>query len=110
MLSLTPNARHAVKEVAARARLPRHGGLRIAQSPQHAGTFEVSLVAGPVKGDEVVEDDGARVYLEPRTSGVLADQQLDAASSPDGTGFLLAPRDRPEEGQGPEEGISASRA
>ncbi|WP_199424372.1 adhesin [Actinotalea solisilvae] len=93
MLTLTPNARHAVRDIAARAHLSRRGGLRIAESRERAGAFEVSLVEEPVEGDEVIEADGARVYVEPRTSSVLADQQLDAAASPEGTGFLLAPRD-----------------
>lgn len=93
MLTLTPDARHAVRDIAARAHLPRRGGLRIAEARERPGVFEVSLVEGPVEGDEVVEADGARVYVEPRTSTVLADQQLDAAASPEGTGFRLAPQD-----------------
>lgn len=93
MLTLTANARHAVRDIAARAHLPRRGGLRIAESRERAGAFEVSLVEEPVAGDEVIEADGARVFVEPRTATVLTDQQLDAAASPEGTGFLLAPRD-----------------
>lgn len=93
MLTLTANARHAVRDVTRRAHLPREGGLRIAESHERAGSFEVSLVAAPVEGDELVEADGARVYLEPQTSTALADQQLDASASPEGTGFLLAPQD-----------------
>ena len=92
MLTLTPNARHAVKDIAKRAHLPRRGGLRIAESRERAGAFEVSLVAEPVEGDELIEADGARVYVEAQTSAILADQQLDAAASPEGTGFLLAPQ------------------
>jgi len=33
------------------------------------------------------------VFVEPATSTVLADQKLDAAPSPEGTGFMLAPQE-----------------
>lgn len=92
MLTLTDNARHAVQDIAQRAGLPEEGGLRIAESSQQVGSFELSLVPAPVDGDEVIESEGARVFVEPSTSTVLADQQLDAAPSEEGTGFLLAPQ------------------
>lgn len=93
MLTLTDNARHAVQDIAVRAGLPAEGGLRIAESEAQEGSFELSLVPAPVEGDEVIDTGGARVFVEPATSTVLADQKLDAAPSPEGTGFLLAPQD-----------------
>lgn len=92
MLTLTDNALHAVQDIATRAGLPEEGGLRIAESNQQVGSFELSLVPAPVDGDEVIEAEGARVFVEPSTSTVLSDQQLDAAPSGDGTGFMLAPQ------------------
>ncbi|MCL3863129.1 adhesin [Actinotalea sp. K2] len=92
MLTLTDNARHAVQDISQRAGLPDEGGLRIAESTAQVGNFELSLVPAPVEGDEVIEAEGARVFVEPTTSTVLADQQLDAAPSAEGTGFLLAPQ------------------
>lgn len=93
MLILTDNARHAVADIAQKAGLPEDGGLRIAQSTEQAGSFELSLVAGPVEGDDVIEAEGTRVFVESETSAALADQQLDAMPSEDGVGFLLAPQD-----------------
>ncbi|MBC7290774.1 MAG: Fe-S cluster assembly protein HesB [Actinotalea sp.] len=92
MLTLTDNARHAVQDIATRAGLPDDGGLRIAQSQQEAGSFELSLVPAPVDGDQVIDAEGTRVFVESQTSEVLADQQLDAAASPEGVGFMLAPQ------------------
>ena len=92
MLTLTENARTAVQDIATRAGLPQEGGLRIAESDQQVGNFEISLVPEPLAGDEVIEAEGARVFVEPATSQILADQQLDATASPEGTGFLLAPQ------------------
>ena len=92
MLTLTDNARHAVQDIATRAGLPDEGGLRIAQSAEQSGSFELSLVAEPVAGDALIEADGTKVYVEPQTAAVLEDQQLDAAATVDGASFLLAPQ------------------
>lgn len=90
MLTLTDNARAAVQDIAERAGLPEQGGLRIAPSPAQDGSFELSLVAEAPAGDSVIDAERAKVYLEPETSAVLADQQLDAVQSEAGPGFLLA--------------------
>jgi len=100
MLALTDNARHAVKDIATRAGLPEEGGLRIAESQAQAGNFELSLVPAPVEGDEVIDAGGAHVFVEPATATILADQKLDAAPSPEGTGFLLAPQAAPDSDNG----------
>ncbi len=93
MLTLTQNACHAVHDLAERAGIPDEGGLRIAESDER-GSFELSLVAAPVAGDELIEQEGARVFVEPETAVVLAGQELDAAPAPDGAGFLLTPQAR----------------
>jgi iron-sulfur cluster assembly protein len=95
MLTLTENAQHAVQDIAARAGLPEEGGLRIVESQTQSGNFELSLVPAPVEGDEVIEAGSAKVYVEPSTSTLLSDQKLDAAPSPEGTGFMLAPQSDP---------------
>lgn len=91
MLTLTDNARHAVNDLAERAGLPAGGGMRIAESSQQ-GTFDLSLVTEPIDGDQLIEADGARVFVEPATATLLADQQLDAAPADGGTGFVLSPQ------------------
>jgi iron-sulfur cluster assembly protein len=95
MLSLTPNARDALVDLSARAGLPEEGGLRIVESPEAVGSFQLSLVEAPTEGDEVIEDDGARVFVEPLAATMLADVALDATTVPEGTGFLLASTERP---------------
>ena len=93
MLTLTDNARHAVQDITDRAGVPDQGGLRIASSPTQEGSFELSVVAEPPAGDTVVDAHGARVYLEPEASAVLAEQRLDAVASDQGPGFVLTPQD-----------------
>ncbi|WP_372594032.1 adhesin [Actinotalea sp.] len=91
MLTLTDNARSAVHELADGAGLPESGGMRIAPASEE-GSVELSLVPEPVAGDEVVEGEGFRVYIEPATAALLADQQLDAVLDDGATGFVLAPQ------------------
>lgn len=91
MLTLTDNACHAVHDLAERAGLPEAGGMRIAESTQQ-GTFDLSLVTEPVDGDQLIEAEGARVFVDPTTATLLADQQLDAAPAEGGTGFVLSPQ------------------
>lgn len=87
MLTLTDNARTAVETLTSRAGLPDEGGLRIAE--QDEGTFELALVAAPAPDDDVVADGDARVYVDPRTSQTLADQQLDVSTTDAGATFTL---------------------
>lgn len=92
MLTLTQNATQALQGLATQARLPETGGMRIAPA-QEQGAVELSLVPEALEGDEIVEGDGARVYLEPSVAALLADQQLDAVGDDSSVGFVLAPQD-----------------
>jgi Fe-S cluster assembly iron-binding protein IscA len=91
VLTLTENARTAVRTLTERAGLPDEtGGLRIAE--QDAGGFELALVPEPVPGDDVVAESGARVYVDPRTSLSLSDQRLDVEPAASGSSFTLVPQ------------------
>ncbi len=92
MLTLTDNARAAVKGLADQADLPETGGLRIAESAAQQGNFELSLVPEPHADDHVIDAGEANVFVEATTAEVLQNQSLDAQVSEEGTGFSLAPR------------------
>jgi hypothetical protein len=49
---------------------------------ERAGTqanFQLSVVRLPAEDDEVIEDQGARVFLEPEAASLLDDKILDAS-------------------------------
>jgi Fe-S cluster assembly iron-binding protein IscA len=93
VLTLTENASTAVRDLTSRAGLPESGGLRIAESQQQLGSFELALVPEAVPGDEVIASDGATVFVPQETATVLADLTLDADPSASGSpGFTLAPQ------------------
>jgi Fe-S cluster assembly iron-binding protein IscA len=92
MLTLTENAVRAIRSLTAQeADVTEAGGLRIMSGGDQAATLQLSLAPSPLVGDEVVESDGARVFVEPAAVGVLADKSLDAAVDDDGgVAFSLA--------------------
>ncbi|MDT4929917.1 MAG: iron-sulfur cluster assembly protein [Pseudonocardiales bacterium] len=82
MLTLTDNAATEIRNLVAQPEVPDDGGVRIASNGQ--GALTLALAAEPAAGDAVVEDSGARVFLEPAAGQLLDDKLLDAGVDPDG--------------------------
>ncbi len=92
MLTLTTNAAQAVKTLAeASPELPNDSGLRIHAERIVEGEvgFELTLVESPDEGDQVIEEAGARVFVEPETVGYLEDKLLDATIAENRVQFSL---------------------
>lgn len=90
MLTLTENATTAVKHLV--QKLPTDtAGLRIAQATAPNEGYAVTLADAPEQGDTVVEDGGARVFVDAVSTVQLGDRVLDAQIDDDGgVGFALA--------------------
>ncbi|MCW2596388.1 MAG: adhesin [Jatrophihabitans sp.] len=82
MLTLTDNAATEIRNLVAQPEVPDDGGVRIASNGQ--GALTLALAAEPAAGDAVVEDSGARVFLEPAAGQLLDDKLLDAGVDPEG--------------------------
>ncbi|GAB3559840.1 Fe-S cluster assembly protein HesB [Spelaeicoccus albus] len=84
MLTLTPNASTIVKTIADQSAQESETaqadqvGLRISSEESTPEEFTVATADAPAEGDEVVESEGARVFLSETASTVLADKVLDA--------------------------------
>jgi Fe-S cluster assembly iron-binding protein IscA len=78
MLTLTDSAVSAIRGLTSQPELPVETGLRIMAQGDEAPSLQLSLAEAPVAGDEVVEEDGARVFLEPAAAVLLDDKSLDA--------------------------------
>lgn len=89
MLTLTDNAQTLVRDITDRPEVPEGGGLRIAPAASAEG-LEVSLAAEPAPGDQVIDEGGARVFVEPQVATLLDDSTLDADPSGAGSGFVLS--------------------
>ena len=93
MLVLTENAATVIRQIAARPDFPDGGGLRLSAPMDGSRSLSVSAAPGPHEGDEVVENEGARVFLETTAATMLDDQVLDARVGDEGTvQFLIAPQ------------------
>jgi Fe-S cluster assembly iron-binding protein IscA len=101
MLTLTPVASEAIRQLSAQTDDPESTGIRISPGPETPdGTaLELTLVEEPEPEDEKVDDEGATVYLEPHVAGFLDDKVLDAQIDEGRVTFLVRDDDMP----GPED-------
>ncbi|WP_420112179.1 adhesin [Pseudactinotalea sp.] len=88
MLTITETAQTAIRSLSEQAGLPETGGVRLAMDESQNG-LQMSLAQEPAEGDQVVGDTGARVFMPTETATLLETQELDAAATPEGTGFSL---------------------
>ncbi len=79
MLTLTENASTVVKTlVGQNAPEAQEAGLRISQDAADSPALHVIPAEAPYPGDAVIEEDGARVFLEETAAVTLDDKVLDA--------------------------------
>jgi iron-sulfur cluster assembly protein len=81
MLALTENAVEAIEGILEGPAIPDGAGLRIAAMESANGTgaqLQLMLAEGPAESDEVIDDGGARVFIEGATAEFLDDKLLDA--------------------------------
>ena len=92
MLTLTDNAVLVIRDLTAQQEVPDGAGLRIATDAD-AGALTLSLAEAPAQGDQVVDDSGARIFLDSDAAQLLDDKALDAAVDAQGAvRFGLAER------------------
>lgn len=89
MLTLTPNAAQAIRDLTATTPEPDNSGVRIASQEDGSGSLVLSLTSAPEPTDAVVEAEGARVYLDPTAAVVLDDKALDAGADDEGAVSFL---------------------
>lgn len=84
MFTLTPRARAVVRRVTGHRALSERSGLRIAAANRTADSMKVAATTGPEPGDQVVERDGARVFLGPGALERLRGRVVDAVTERSG--------------------------
>lgn len=89
MLTLTDNAATVIGRLVTRADRGSDAGLRIQANDEAAGAMDVQIVATPEAGDDVVEQAGARVYLDSTASESLSSKRLDARVEKDAVNFIV---------------------
>lgn len=80
MLTLTSDAVEAVRTIAGVSPGLPDAGLRIEPRTEGLeGGIELSVVEDALEGDEVVEEEGARVFIDSELAPYLDDKVLDAS-------------------------------
>jgi iron-sulfur cluster assembly protein len=93
VLTLTENATLVIKSITGVEGAPDGAGVRISQENPTDPSLAVTTTEAPLPGDQVVEESGARVFLEQNAAGALDDKILDAAvDDKGGVEFLLVPQ------------------
>jgi len=91
LLALTDRAVEAVKEiVSSSGEAPETGGLRL--SAEREGTqasFKLRLASVPAEDDAVIEERGARVFVDADAATLLEDKMLDATVDQDQVAFTV---------------------
>jgi len=84
MLSLTDRACDVIQQLVESDPKPEATGLRIAAARSDDSTprYGLVIVAGPETGDQVLEDRGARLFIDDTANQALEDATLDATIDP----------------------------
>ena len=83
MLTMTDTAADVVQKIVEQNVTEEQAGLRISQGADEALTLTPTAESQP--GDQVVEENGARVFLDAGAAAVLDDKVLDAQVGADGS-------------------------
>jgi Fe-S cluster assembly iron-binding protein IscA len=85
MLTLTDSAVSAIRSLTSQPEVPEETGLRIMTQGDGAPSLRLTLAEAPAAEDEVIEESGARVFLEPAAAVVLETKALDAQVNEEGS-------------------------
>jgi iron-sulfur cluster assembly protein len=95
MLALTERAVEVVKEIVASDGPAETSGLRMVAD--QVGTephLQITIAALPGEDDQIVETEGARVFLEPGAASLLDDKLLDATVEQNQVSFTIVDQPR----------------
>jgi iron-sulfur cluster assembly protein len=90
LLALTDSAVEAVKDIVSSSEVPETAGLRMVAERATQANFQLSVVPLPAEDDEVIDEQGARVFLEPEAASLLDDKVLDADVEQNQVAFTIA--------------------
>ena len=100
MLSISPAASEAIRDLVAASDLSENAGIRITNRPGVPGTLDLSLVPEADEADEIVEGQGAAVFLDDEAAELLDDKTLDAQRHGEQVAFRIVERDGDQNGDG----------
>jgi iron-sulfur cluster assembly protein len=95
MLTLTDTAAQVIRDLSAQAMDSPDTGVRISSESDGTGSLVLSIVERPEPADQMVESEGARLFLDPQVVEMLDDKSLDAdVDEGGGVAFLVTEQSR----------------
>jgi Fe-S cluster assembly iron-binding protein IscA len=82
VLTLTQTAVTEIRNLLDTPELSQASGVRI--TSESDGALVLAVSGGPAEGDAVIDEQGARVFLDSEAGELLDDKTLDAGVDPDG--------------------------
>jgi iron-sulfur cluster assembly protein len=105
MLAISDGAVQAIRKIFEDPSTPDGGGVRIARgtAPNSGGPqpLELMIVEAPSAGDQIVEEQGAQVFLDQEAAELLSDKRLDAETDGLRIGFTIEDQEGPAAPEGP---------
>jgi iron-sulfur cluster assembly protein len=91
VLVLTHDAAAVIRSIVESADISDEGGLRITAHAitETEAALELAVAEEPEATDQVVEQEGAQVFLEPGVAEALSDKVLDASVAEEGVTFRI---------------------
>lgn len=89
MLTLSPSAVQAVDTLLHMPEIPDDAGLRIRSDGE--SQLSIELATEPAPGDQVIEEGGARVFVDSEAAPMLDQAELQARREGDQLAFGLTP-------------------
>ena len=93
MLTLTGPAVEAIRSLTTAPGRPETAGLRIWHSDA-SGSLGLSVAPGPQTGDQVLETEGVRVFMQAEAAAMLRNKAMDAWEDEVGYAFQIVVPDR----------------
>jgi iron-sulfur cluster assembly protein len=94
MLTITSNAAEAIRAILDSTEVPEEGGIRISMAHQNGAqaSLELAISPAPMEGDQILEEEGAHVFLDEVAMVALEDKSLDAEIEGDQISFGIVER------------------
>jgi iron-sulfur cluster assembly protein len=91
MLTISQGAAEAITGLVSQPEVPDGSGLRMTPrtAPGEPIAVELALVEGPTESDQVIQEQGAQVFVDNELAPVLDDKILDATVEEDRINFTL---------------------
>src|SRR5919109_3195297 len=91
MLTVSREAAQAITGLVSQPGVPEGSGLKMSPrtEPGEPTAIEVSLAESPTESDQVIEEQGAQVFVDNELAPVLDDKMLDATVEEERVNFTL---------------------